>query len=534
MKIQITIIFLLFSSLLFAQNVNIDWGEANKNESFVNRILGETKTEVVALASKGEDFYIETYDVNSMKLKQSNKFELPKEQDKKTEIEKIHFFPASQKIVLFTSLYKDKTSVIYYYEIGLDATVSQGTVLMEIEVQKKGLKGHFGFDEAIGGNTILVYHTSKLRKEKVKQISVKVIDAQINLIADLSDKIPLKDDKKEVFVSNIIYNSKGYIHMLVEKPNKKYVDFFFYTYNINKDYEQQKFSVALDKDHIISGIGLGITAEGNLVAGGYYSDFAGVFKGITQQGVFVLEYAPSQNILLSKKLSPYQEKHFDKAFGKLGKKMYKGFPAEINRLREIIIKDDGSLTLVSEYIYVVSGGGVGPIALTTYMYGIIVVTDIAKEGTINWLAAIPKMQVFRRPSLNISAGIGGGGGIAVLGFSIALMKDKSVYLSYLLSVQDGYLHFIYNDNPKNITTPIDKTAKPMQNLNQGVPTLVSMDSEGNMKREFLPGAKNDELILRPRISKRVDNRTIYVSGSKKKFDKIGRITFKKNIPVKRT
>jgi hypothetical protein len=73
-------LLLLIATTSYAQNqdMDVEWGEANKNKSFINRILGETDTEVLTLASKGEEFYIETYDKVSLNIKESHAFKLPK------------------------------------------------------------------------------------------------------------------------------------------------------------------------------------------------------------------------------------------------------------------------------------------------------------------------------------------------------------------------------------------------------------------------------------------------------------------------
>jgi hypothetical protein len=405
--------------------------------------------------------------------------------------------------------------------------MSIGTPLLEIEVETKGRQGRFGFEVSDDENTILVYHTSKLRKEKAKQVRVKVINSDGKLVADLSDKIDMKEDKKEVYINDFAFDSDGFIHILVRQPNKNFVDYFFYTYNSKDSYKRKKYKIQLDKDHIVSEVAFTINAKNNLVAAGYYFDFAGVFKGFTIQGIFSLEYDPREVKVLSKKLSPYSQEHILSAFGeKKAKRMKKGIPPMFY-LREIVLKSDGALTLISESLVITQMSG-GPVSTVTHTYGDILVSDLDSKGNINFLQTIPKKQVFTRPSLNVSASYTGAGFTASLGFSIALMKDKSVFLSYLLVVKNGNLYFVYNDNPKNVEEAEYYTDKPkaMKSLNNGLPTVVKMNATGEVERQALPGAKNDELVLRPRINKRVNAETIYVYGNKRKLDKIGKITLK--------
>lgn len=528
MRIAYLLLFIIVATTSLAQDLSTTWGEANKNKSFINRILGETNTEVLTLASKGEEFYIETYDKSTLNVKESYPFTLPKEMNKKTDIEYIHYFPKTQKIVVLTSLYHKKMNTVYSYTVSHKGELSNSTALLEIPVENKGRQGRFGFVESDDENSILVYHTSKLRKEKMKQVRVKVLDATGKLVADLSDKIPMKDEKKEVFVNDFTFDGNGYIHMLVTKPTKQYKDYFFYTYNSKDNYKKKTYQIELDKDHIVNDVAFTVNSKNNLVAAGYYSDFAGIFKGLTIQGVFSFEYNPIENKVLSKKLSAYTPINIVDAFGeKKSKRMKKGIPPTFY-LKDIVIKADGSLTLVGESVLIVSSNG-GPVSTVTYIYGDIMVTDLDGKGNINFLQSIPKKQVFTRPSINVTAALAPVSGVfLVLEFSVALMKDKSVFLSYMIITKNNSLYFVYNDNPKNVEDLEYYTdnPKPMRSLNKGLPTVVKMSADGKVKRQALPGAKNDELVLRPRINKRVDAQTIYVYGNKRKLDKIGKITVK--------
>lgn len=507
------------STNLFSQNdIKMEWGEANKNQSFTNRILGETEDVVVTLASKGKDFFIEIYDREKLTLQNSYEFSLPEEQGKKTEIEKIHFFPETKKILLFTSLYVKKKNNIYYYQVDLEGKVGKSNLLLEIDVENKGRSGDFGFEVGLDQNTILIYHTSTLKKEKVKQVRVKVIDGSFEVIADLEDKIPMKDDKREVFIDNFTFDQNGYIHMLVAKPSVAYTDFFIYTYDSQDGYSKKMNSLDLDKDHVIISLALEVNQQQNLVAVGYYMNRMKAFTFPKIQGVFSYVYNPTEEKEVYRKFIAYSEEDYESAYGTQAKKYKKGIPFT-HTIMDIVLTDNGEITLVSESRLLISSN-----VSDQYKYQDILVTRMSKEGTLIWLKSIPKRQVFTRPKLIVGGGVAGGVSIS-LSFSIALMKDKSIYLSYLMAARNGTYYFIYNDNPKNITTPIDEKPKVMANLDKGVPTLVTITQDGTMKREVLYGAKNDELMLRPRINKEVNETTIYVYGNRRKLDKIGRLTF---------
>lgn len=507
---------------LQAQNqpISIEWGKANKNQSTISRILGEAGEEVVILATKNKDFFIETYDKNSLSLKESNPMPLPKEEGKETQIEHIHFFSSTKKIVLFTSLYEKKHYRIYQYEVGLDGTVSKSKTLVDIEVDNINRKGDFGFEPSVDQEFLLIYHSSELRKEKSKQAQVFVMDNTGSIQSEIKSKIPNKEGKAKLYVSRFAYDGEQFVHMLVSKVSypgtaKQVVDFYIYSYDLTQNNSRQIQKIELDADHMVLDLAFTINPANELVLAGFYADYAGMFMGLLNQGTFTMIYDPKTKQQRAKKLDDYTQADYEHAYGKRAKAYKNGFPPRY-RIQEIVLDENGGIFLISEYYYAAQSRGT-----TSFIYGDILVTRLDNTGKIQWLSSVPKTQMFTRLGMMPITSYGG----LTIDFSFYIMRDKSVYLSYLFSVQNGQLYFLYNDNPKNITTDISEKPKPLRVVEKGVPTLVVMDGDGEMKREVVYGAKNDELTLRPRISNRVDERTIYIYGNKKKLDKLGRLTF---------
>lgn len=529
MRIIKTTFFLLtiLTSVLAQQPVSIEWGKANKNTSAISRILGESGGDLIVLANKNNDFFIEIYDKEGLDLKKTSPMTLPEENGKKTEIEYIHFFPSNQKILLFTTQFHKQKNYLYSYEVSFEGTLSNKKTLIEHDVDGQSMRGDFGFETSEEEEHILAFHYTKVRKEKEwgKQTKVIVLDAQGAILSEINGRLPYRDGLSEFKISRFAFDGKRYVHMLVNKvmnpnnPSKRYDEFYVYSYDITKDNHRTTQLIKLEEGFSILDMSFIIDANHSLVLVGYYATYAGFWRGMTYQGTFVARYDPANKKILSQTKDAYTAAHYDRAYGKRAKALKKGLPPYY-RIREIVLQDDGQIYLVSEYVYVTQSRGT-----TSYIYGDISVTLVNENGKIEWLSSIPKGQIYTRLAMSTSSGTSIGGIGAFFSVSFYIMKDKSIYLSYVFNLKDGNMYFIYNDNPNNIDTDISEQPKVLRTVEKGVPTLVIMDREGNMKREVLYGAKTDELHLRPRILKHMDDGSIYIYGNKKKLDKIGRITF---------
>jgi len=530
MKILTTTLFLLavLLGVQAQQPVSIEWGKANQNKSAISRILGEAGDDVVVLANKNNDFFIEIYDQGALGLKETSPMVLPEENGKRTEIEHIHFFPSTKKILLFTKQFYKQKNYLYCYDVSLEGQISNGRTLIAHAVSHQSLRGNFGFKATYEEEHILAFHYTTVRKEKEwgKQTKVIVLDNQGTILSQIDGRMPYAEGISKLVIRSFAFDGERYVHMLVSKvmnphnASKRYTEFYIYSYDITKDNHRKKQVIKLEEGFSILDMSFTIDQDQSLVLVGYYAAYAGFWKGLTYQGTFVARYNPETKEILSNTKDSYTPAQYEHAYGKRAKVFKKGLPPYY-RIREIILQDDGQIYLISEYVYISQSRG-----STSYIYGDISVTLINATGKIEWLSSIPKGQVYTRLSMGLSDASAVQSGLSFnVGISFYIMKDKSIYLSYVFNIKDGNMYFIYNDNPKNIATDISEQPKLLQTVEKGVPTLVIMDREGNMKREVLYGAKNDELHLRPRILKHMDDGSIYIYGNKKKLDKIGRITF---------
>ena len=104
------------------------------------------------------------------------------------------------------------------------------------------------------------------------------------------------------------------------------------------------------------------------------------------------------------------------------------------------------------------------------------------------------------------------------------MNDGGYYSSFIFSIKDRNLFFMFNENPKNMKPQKGGGKKArvyyMNKPRKSVAVVVSMDSQGSMQKEALFSAKEAKFILRPKVHYRLDgNETVIYSEKHRLFQK---------------
>jgi len=202
------------------------------------------------------------------------------------------------------------------------------------------------------------------------------------------------------------------------------------------------------------------------------------------------------------------------------------------KIHTIIEKNDGGLIVLSEerFIYVGQTQGIGPLGLTpiTYYTNEMIVTSLKPDGSLEWSNVVAKDQnaTATVASLNMF-GSGGSGGFNVaigVSFQLGVMGKGPEYLSAIPIYADGQLNILFNDNKKNKGITDMDEIKSLGNYNNAVPTLFQFDNQGNITRKDPEEVIKNELVIRPGVYYRKNNKEFIIYASRKSQDKLGRMT----------
>jgi hypothetical protein len=200
----------------------------------------------------------------------------------------------------------------------------------------------------------------------------------------------------------------------------------------------------------------------------------------------------------------------EKQASKTQKKIEKGKNVELYEydLDELIVRSDGGVVMVGEQYYVRvvtvtttdSKGNTTTRTIYYYYYNDIIVVNISPEGNIEWVERIPKLQY----STN----------------------DGGYYSSYVLTVVNDRLLFVFNDDPRNAFYKGVGRPETYRRGENGAVLLVEIDTEGNQERHTLVAPRGRSVaITRPKVCEQVNSNELVIFAEAGKKTQFARVTF---------
>ena len=289
-----------------------------------------------------------------------------------------------------------------------------------------------------GGSKFLVFTSSPGENGTPEKYSFRVFGDGLTELWQKDVELPYPNERFQSL--DVVVDEGGSVFLTCKyyertwKEAKKN-DLVPYTYHILGIFDKgsviKDFEVLLGNKYVHT-MGCGLDVNGDILATGAYSNTAETGA----KGIFFIRIDRSTKQVVKQST---RELDFDfitgslseKSKAKLQKKEQKaedyGIPNLV--LRQIVMHDDGSISMVGEVFYtyvactVDSRGSRS--CITYYVYGDIIVIKADREGELQWTKRIEKFQ---------------------------RTGDGPYFSSYIMLPQAGDLVFLYNDNPKNYIT----------------------------------------------------------------------------------
>jgi len=97
------------------------------------------------------------------------------------------------------------------------------------------------------------------------------------------------------------------------------------------------------------------------------------------------------------------------------------------------------------------------------------------------------------------------------------INDGGARSSYAFGVRNGQLLFIYNDSAENLNyTGRGPVARAEMNSLSGVVMLCAVSGTGEVKRQPVFGAKEVNVIIRPRVCEQISSSEFVLFGQRGK------------------
>ncbi|THF49108.1 hypothetical protein E6C50_12755 [Flavobacterium supellecticarium] len=545
-KLLLFVVTLMTTFSAFSQykmeNVSITYGEEiTEEKGKIIKIIGETNNKIYALGLKGKsDYFLKIFDASGMKLLSNKPILLPELKDKDIDFEEIVIL--NGKLYVIGSVYhrKDKIFTLVGIEYSEDGKLSKNmTTMFEAEVAKSSDRGGFYFKVSPDEHMLLAMHTALYEKEDALKYELKMFDPNLKTVFSNIEKVSYNDDQKdyEFTISDFDINTKDDVFLVInesyrdKKKKEKVEKFQVFAFKNQNGYKKEVVDINFTGKEIIN-CKMISTSKNTVQLVGFYSSVRDNGKANKElKGVYNATINLDNNTNDNLKFNEFDYATKVKLLGERRAKKGKDLKP-LYMIHSIIEKNDGGLIVISEYrfIYVGQRQGIGPLGVQpiTYTTNEMIVMALKPDGSLDWSNVVAKEQAatVTVASLNIFAGLGGSGNFNValgLSFPLGVMGKGPEYLSAIPIYKDGQLSILFNDNKKNKGITDIEEIKSLGNYNNAVPTIFMFSDSGVITRKDPEEAIKNELVIRPGIFYRKNEKEFLIYASRKSQDKLGRM-----------
>lgn len=512
-----TLIFFVLLSVLYqpvalaqAADIAIDWGPLRKErDQNFNEIIGLDGDVFYTISSdeKGmfnrnsaDDYVIKGIDIKTKAIKFSrvlNNFEF---QGSKARYKKAYVRPGGG-VVLYFDVYdgrNDKKMVIYR-TMDEKGKFGPSELLETVEAYKRS-EGGFQVFTSRDSTKLVVYSDVPTERNEQEEFRVKVMDRDHQIIWERSIILPYTD--RYFTVLDQALSNKGELFILGfsepdrkkgEKKERNASNEDYRMYRIYKDEAIVEFDLDLD-DKYVNDASIHADYIENMVAiPGFYSDqYQGYMKG-----AFFITITQDELEPVTSSLQEFGKEFMMNFMSE--RKAEKGREISNFDFKHFISRTDGGAIVVAErnYVVVTSSYVNGVYTETrTYYSEDIIVINIDPDGNIEWSSVVPKKQRLGGP----------------------------YYLSYLLMVDGTNVHFIYNDDSKNLPRyGTDDKLKYMSNVKKSSAIIATVDQDGSVTKDVLFHNKQFKALLVPKKSYQASKDKLILYAVRKDESRFGTV-----------
>jgi chemotaxis receptor (MCP) glutamine deamidase CheD len=401
------------------------------------------------------------------------------------------------------SLFLDRFNAKTFEPIGSKKTIE----VMTYTGRSYYNSGDFSFDLSREEKCLLVYYNKNAPKGEKEKFGIHVYGNQNTEIWGKEITLPYLDD--DYSINNFTVDDQANVFLTGKKfflrdPKARAEKKPNYTIEIlgyfNEGKTQKTYAPNIDQK-FIKDIKLAVNDKSQLILAGFYGNsnvyqISGTFFmsiSLETQQVIKTNLKEFGINFLSQDLTERQQE-------RMKKRDDKGKDVDFYHytIRDFLLTDDGGAIVVAEYfnyyttVYTTTNSQGVTTTRTTrhYDYGDILVMNINPKGEFIWTEKIAKQQ-----------------------YSI---DDSGYRASYLLSVSDNKMYFIFNDHKKNIFEPQQGLTRNYTLGKDGAVALVTMDTNGKQTRKSLFDIKSMETTIIFKESEQVnDSESILVGLGRK-------------------
>lgn len=412
----------------------------------------------------------------------------------------------NERLFLLTNFSNKKTkrNTLYAQEIDKESlSIGKNQMALadiDFAKERKSNSGSFRISVSRDSSKFLVYYELPWNRGESEKFGFKVYDETMKLLWKKEVTLPyleelfepkdyeVTNDGKVLMLGRVFADKKKLERR--GKPN--------YTYHILSYTKEEPVVDYPIKNADKYFVDMAVTADGdgNIICAGFYSK-NGTYS---VEGSYYVKLNSSTKSILVESFKEFgldflKQNLTEKGKKKMEKNAKKGNDTELFHidLDDIVLRDDGGAVLVGEQYFVsayTTTDSNGNRSTTyTYRYNDIVVVNIDPLGEITWNQKIAKKQV----STN----------------------DGGFFSSYVMAIDGSKMHFVFNDNAKNLMRAEDDKIYISANNKETLITMVTLSGDGTQSRKALFAARDAAILARPKVCRQISEKELVVYGQRK-------------------
>ena len=506
-------------------------------------VIGEDGESIYLLRYVKKKTFIESYNLNSLTLKNSQLLELEYNDKKLTLLDQFMF---DGKPTLYTNFYNKKTKISYFFIQNINPktlSLSQPIKVAEREIESsKGIMSGYA-------NSFRAKYGAKMKRSEDGQLGIfwtgkhemaaprkkndpplktnefigATYNSDLKLLSKIEVKLPYEyfTTTKSILSNDGIYYMLGYeyeygeekkllrtrttiqsgeMHVIIVDTESGEIE----TVDINTDemeIEMMTFELLKDGGFQVAGL---TTEETRGVSGTFAITFDAGFEEINNsvhrfEDDFIQTTWSDKS---KKKLEKKNKKNEKKGKEKTGPVFYNYY------IDHLIEKEDGTTTMLAEQYYVRvvtrtytdSQGNTRTTTTYYYYYNDIIAVNFDAKGNFDWKTLVRKRQL----SVN----------------------DGGYYSSYFVVTNDNEINIVYNDSESSIKDTEGMSAKEKKKIRKNyIGVQVTIDEKGEQtKGKLFEFTEEVRMRLVPKVCGEAGDKVAFLYAKGKKGDKLGTLT----------
>lgn len=528
LRLKILLLCILLAGMAAGQQLAVKWGDAYKNRknSYITKIIGEGKDSYYALRYSGgyifsyiPHVWIDKYSAFGLQQEFSTEIEIPTRNGEAVEVEDIYNLKGTMLLLSTYLNYDAGKKSIYAYTVDTTAKIGKNyreVDFIPLQTRRDDRNEHIAL--ATDSSGLMLFHTEYDLSTGNEKLVCRLVDNNLKEQFYKTIDIPYKQDRVQILSG--VGDSRGGFYIMLRIADlreglfvKEARSYAYLLLAIGADGNVREYDMDLGGPQV-SEVMLKRTPAGNILVAGFFTNKNNTNGGIA--GTFYINIDGATGKVLKRGF-----KEFDKSFLELflnNKKINKGEELSRYQLNDLIIQPDNSVILIAEQTFedliCFYDGRTGIQTCNNhYYYNDIIVASLTAEGDVKWMRKIPKQQ--------------------------ETVNDGGIFSSYLLMQHKGKLYLVFNDNVRNFEyTPsnigiVPATNQPgmydpynMTSPQKSQVALVEIDSAGTVTKKPFFSAKDNKIIIRPRLSYQPNEDIVIIYGEYGVHYRLGKLIFK--------